>query len=60
MSSNKELVKDLREAQEQVAQLQAELQRHKFAIGLLYKCFRKNEPMPRLWVDEAFALKEEN
>jgi len=38
--------------------LQAELQRHKFAIGILYKCFREKEPTPSAWVDEAFALKE--
>lgn len=38
--------------------LQAELQRHKFAIGRLYKCFREKEPTPSAWVDEAFALKE--
>jgi len=40
------------------AELQAELKRHKFAIGILYNRFREKEPMPRLWVDEAFALKE--
>ena len=37
---------------------EAELKRHKFAIGILYKCFREKEPTPSAWVDEAFALKE--
>ena len=41
-----------------MAKLQAELKRHKFAIGILYKCFREKEPTPSAWVDEAFALKE--
>ena len=43
---------------DKVAELQAELKRHKFAIRTLYKCFRQKEPTPSAWVDEAFALKE--
>ena len=47
-----------KEQEEQITKLQAELHRHKIAIGRLYNRFRKKEPMPRLWVDEAFAFKE--